>query len=102
LTPLELNHIVQTQLATDLNCTLDDLNGEKDSFVFTIEKDNPGRRPFPRNEKYFEMLSMGMSIVVSASPGILDIAISELSGKSRDEAFSMPLCMGIACIIYLI
>ena len=94
MTKSELLNIVQSQLATDLNCTLDDLNGEKDSFVFTTVKDNPGRRPFPRSEQHFEMLSMGMSIVVSASPSILDIAKSELSGKSRDEAFSMPFVYG--------
>ena len=94
MTLCDLFQIVQSQLATDLNCTLDDLNGEKDSFVFTTVKDNPGRRPFPRSEHHFEMLSMGMSIVVSASPSILDIAKSELSGKSRDEAFSMPFVYG--------
>ena len=69
----EMLHIVQSQLATDMNCKLDDLNGEKDSFVYTITRDNPGRRPFPRSEQHFEMLSMGNSIVVSASPDILAI-----------------------------
>jgi hypothetical protein len=29
-------YIAQTQLAIDLNCMSGDLNGEKDSFVFTI------------------------------------------------------------------
>lgn len=77
-----------------MKCSLDDLNGGKDSFVFTETKDNPGRRPFPRSEQHFEMLSMGKSIVVSASPDILDIVKSELSGKSRDEAFSMPFVYG--------
>jgi GNAT superfamily N-acetyltransferase len=89
-------HIVRKQLATDLNCTPDELDGEKDSFVFKEANDNPGRRPFPRGIRHFEMLSMGNSIVISASPEILDIAKSELSGKSRDEAFSMPFIYGRA------
>jgi len=94
MTKHEMLHIVQSQLATDLNCALDDLNGEKDSFVFTLTQDNPGRRPFPRSEQHFEMLSMGMSIVVSASQDILEIVKPLLSGKSRDEAFSMPFAYG--------
>ena len=94
MTQNDIFHIVQSQLATDLNCTLDDLRGEKDSFIFTTAKDNPGRRPFPRGEQHFEMLSMGMSIIVSVTPGILDITKSELSGKNRDEAFSMPFVCG--------
>ena len=87
-------NIVQSQLATDLNCAPDDLNGEKDSFVFTETQDNPDRRPFPRSEQHFEMLSMGNSIVVSASPDILAIVKPLLDGKSRDEAFSMPFIYG--------
>ena len=50
MTTQEMLCIVQAQLATDLNCKPDDLNGEKDSFVFTEVRDNPGRRPFPRGE----------------------------------------------------
>lgn len=90
----EILRIVQSQLATDLNCTTDDLNVENDSFVFTEARDNPGRRPFPRSEQHFEMLSMGKSIVVSASPDILDIVKPLLNGKARDEAFSMPFVYG--------
>ena len=92
----DLLSIVQRQLATDLNCSADDLNSEKDSFVFTKAKENIGRRPFPRGERHFEMLSMGKAIVVSASPDILDIVKPALSGKDRDEAFSMPFIYGHA------
>jgi len=70
MTKLEMLHTVQTQLATDLNCTPDELNGEKDSFVFTEAKDNPGRRPLPRGEQHFAMLSMGKAIVISATSAI--------------------------------
>lgn len=86
--------LVQSQLTTDMNCTINDLNGEKDSLIFTEVKDNPGRRPFPRSEQHFEMLSMGKSIIVSASPKILEIVKPLLDGKGRDEAFSMPFVYG--------
>ena len=91
---MEILKIVQSQLATDLNCTPDNLNGEKDSFVFTETQDNSGRRPFPRSERHFEMLSMGNSIIVSATQDILDIVKPLLADKSRDEAFSMPFVYG--------
>lgn len=94
MTMHEMLRLVQSQLASDMNCTPNDLNGEKDSFIFTEVKDNLGRRPFPRNEQHFEMLSMGKSIVVSASPKILDIVKPLLVGKGRDEAFSMPFVYG--------
>ena len=86
--------IVQLQLATDLNCIPADLSGEKDSFIFVETRDNLGRRPFPRSERHFEMLSMGKAIVVSASPDILDIVRPLLIVKGRDEAFSMPFVYG--------
>lgn len=94
MTQQEILKIVQLQLATDLNCTPDNLGGEKDSFVFTTAKENPGRRPFPRSEQHFEMLSMGKSIVVTATSDILNIVKPMLDGKSRDEAFSMPFVYG--------
>jgi GNAT superfamily N-acetyltransferase len=94
MTTHEMLRLVQSQLATDMNCTINDLNGEKDSFIFTEVKDNPSRRPFPRSEQHFEMLSMGKSIVVSASPKILEIVKPLLDGKGRDEAFSMPFVYG--------
>jgi len=37
---------------------------------------------------------MGKSIVVSASPGLLDTVRAALADKSRDEAFSMPFVYG--------
>ena len=83
----EMLSIAQSQLAIDLNCVPNDLNGEKDSYVFTKAQENPGRRPFPRSECHFEMLSMGNSIIVSATPDILNIVKPLLDGKTRDEAF---------------
>jgi len=92
----EMLSVVQTQLAIELNCAVQDLTGAKDTMVFTCAKENPGRRPFPRNEQHFEMLTMGNAIVVTASPEILDIVKPQLAGKSRDEAFSMPFVYGHA------
>ncbi|MCL2479535.1 MAG: GNAT family N-acetyltransferase [Treponema sp.] len=94
MTQSQITQIVQSQLAIDLNCTPLDLNGEKDSFVFIAAKENPGRRPFPRSSQHFEMLSMGRSIVVSASADILDIVRPMLNGKNRDDAFFMPFVYG--------
>ena len=90
MTKSEMISIVENQLAIDLNCTVEDLNGEKDSFIFVEAKDNPGRRPFIRKEQYFEMLTMGKSIVVSATPARLKYVKEQLAGKSRDEAYAMP------------
>ena len=94
MTTQEMLNIIRSQLTTDLNCTPDDLNGETDSFVFTEVRNNPGRRPFPRGERHFEMYSMGTSVVVSASPDILEIVKPLLEGKTRDEAFNMSFVEG--------
>ena len=98
MTKDKMLHLVQTQLAIDLNCTADDLNGEKDSFVFVQARDNLGRRPFPRGPQHFEMLTMGRAIVVSATPDILAIVQSALADKNRDEAFTMPFVDGLALL----
>lgn len=95
MTQEEMLFIVQTQLAIDLNCSIDDLNGEKDSIVFVEAKENPGRRPFPRKARYFEILSMGKSIVVSATPERLLIAKTLMQGKNRDTVFSLPFIRGL-------
>jgi len=94
MTKQEMHASVQAQLAIDLNCTVEDLNGEQDSIIFTQAKENPGRRPFPRGAQHFEMLTMGKAIIVSASPDILAIVKPALLGKDRDEAFSMPFIYG--------
>jgi GNAT superfamily N-acetyltransferase len=92
--------IVQQQLAIDLNCTVEQLNEEKDSLVFVLAQENPCRRPFPRGAQHFDMLTMGSAIVVSATADILDIVQPALAGKDRDEAFSMPFVYGHA-LLYL-
>lgn len=90
----EMLRLVQAQLAIDLNCTPADLNGETDSFVFTQIQDHPGRRPFPRREQHFEMLTMGRSIVVSTTAELMPLVTAQVAGKSRDEAFSLPFVYG--------
>jgi len=96
MTQKDIIRIVQEQLTVDLNCRLNDLNSDKDVFVFTKVKDNPGRRPFPRDERHFEMATMGRATVISASPCILDVIKPMLEGKNRDEGFSMPFVYGHA------
>lgn len=93
MTQKQMLNIVQTQLAIDLNCSIDDLNGEKDNIIFVEAKENPGRRPFPRKERFFEIVSMGNSIVVSATPERLSIAKSQMLGK--DRVFSLPFIRGL-------
>ncbi len=90
MTKSEMLSIVKTQLAIDLNCTFDDLDGEKDSFIFVEAKNNPGRRQFIRGEQFFEMLTMGKAIIVSATPARMKYVKEQLAGKSRDEAYAMP------------
>jgi GNAT superfamily N-acetyltransferase len=92
MTTKEMLHIVQSQLATDLNCSPDDFN--KDGFVFCEAKENPGRRPFPRGERHFEMYTMGSAVIVSATPDILPYLREQLDGKDNYEAFSMPFVYG--------
>jgi len=95
MTHSEMLFIVQSQLAIDLNCSIDDLNGEKDSIIFVEAQENPGCRPFPRKARYFEILSMGKSIVVSATPERLLIAKAQMEGENRDSIFSLPFIRGL-------
>jgi GNAT superfamily N-acetyltransferase len=88
----DIETAVRAQLATDLNCAPDDF--DRDGFVFCESKDNPGRRPFPRGERHFEMLTMGGAVIVSATPDILPYIRKQLDGKTRDEAYSMPFIYG--------
>ena len=88
--PPNILSLVQSQLAIDLNCTTADLNSEPGTIIFTTARDHPNRRPFPRGEQHFEILSMGKSIVVCASPELLAVIQPALAGKTRDEAFAVP------------
>jgi len=90
----EMTDLLQTQLAIDLNCTVDDLNGEQDSVVFVEAKENPGCRRRSTHERSFDVLSMGKSIIVSATPGRLAIAKALMQGKDRDAIFSLPIIRG--------
>ena len=85
--------LVKAQLAIDLNCAPEDFG--KDELVFCEAKENPGRRPFSRNESHIDMLTMGTGGVVSATPDILPYVKEQLSGKTRDEAFNMHFVSGM-------
>jgi len=90
----EMTDLLQSQLAIDLNCTVYDLNGEQDSVVFVAAKENPGRRRLPLSERSFDILSMGKSIIVSATPERLAIVKALMQGKDRDAIFSLPIIRG--------
>lgn len=83
---------VRGQLAIDLNCLPDDF--DRNGFVFCQARNNPGRRPFPRDARHFDMLTMGGAIIVSATPDILPFLRDQLDGKSRDDAYAMPFVYG--------
>jgi hypothetical protein len=80
------------QLAIDLNCSTGDFS--RKGIVFCEAKENRDRRPFPRGERHFDMVTMGSSAVVSATTNILPYLREQLEGKTRDEAFDMPFVCG--------
>ena len=83
---------VREQLAVDLNCLPVDF--DHDGILFFQSKENPGRRPFLRGDRHFDMLTTGNGIIVSATADILPFLKNELEGKNREEAFEMPFVYG--------
>ena len=96
MTNAEMWNIVLAQLACDLNCSVEQLLGAKDTFEFVPFQANPGRRPFPfqKNENDIQMLSVGHSIVVSAQQPVLSLIQKKMELLSRDDAFWMPFVRG--------
>ena len=84
--------VIKAQLAIDLNCSLDDF--DKEGLVFCEAKENPGRRPFPRESTHFEMLTMGGAIIVSATANLLPYLKWQLKGLNRESAFAQPFVCG--------
>jgi GNAT superfamily N-acetyltransferase len=95
MTQKEMLLKVQTQLALELNCAVADLSCENEEVIFVDAKENPGRRPFPRKERHFDIVSMGKAIVVSATPERLEIAKAQMQGRDRDSIFTLPLIRGL-------
>jgi GNAT superfamily N-acetyltransferase len=89
---MNIPSIVRAQLAVDLNCSPDDF--DRDGFTFCESRENHGRRPFPRGDSHFEMLTMGNGIIVSATQDILPYVREQLEGKTRDDAFNMLFVNG--------
>jgi GNAT superfamily N-acetyltransferase len=92
MTQNQMFAIVRRQLAVDLNCSPGDF--DRDGIVFCQAKDNPGRRPFPREERHFEMVTMGGAVIVTATPDILPYIKEQLQGKTRDDAFAASFVHG--------
>jgi len=93
MTSNDMMAVVREQLAVDLNCLADDFN--RDGFVFCEANENPGRRPFPRGERHFEMLTIGKAVIVSTTQDLMPYVREQLDGKSRDDAFNMPFVYGV-------
>lgn len=96
MTNAKMAGLAKIQLALDMNCQTRDFDGDADSFVFVLARENLGRRPFPRAEHHLEMLTMGGATVVSATPELLARAKQALAGKNRDDAFAAPFVQGHA------
>ena len=88
----EILSLVRAQLAIDLNCSPEDF--DREGFIFSEPAENPGRRPFPRGKRHFEMYTLGKGVIVSATMDILPFIKEQLHGKNRDEAFEMPFVHG--------
>ncbi len=94
MTTAEMHAALRAQLAIDMNCAPDDF--DRDGILFFETRDNPGRRPFPRGERVFEILTLGKAIVVTATPDILPFLRDQLRDRFRDDAFSLPFVFGQA------
>jgi len=79
-----------SRLERSAACAVEVTGSEKDSIIFVEARENSGCRPFPRKARYFEILSTGRSIVVSATPERLLIDKTQMQGKNRDTVFSLP------------
>ena len=100
MTQKDILQIAQKQLSIDLNCSPEDLMNQHDQIIFTDVKNNPGRRPFPREEQHFEMATMGRAVIVTATPDIMATIKPMLAGKNHYEAFSMPfVCWHTLCYL---
>ena len=65
----EMIQQVKKQLAIDLNCVVTDF--DQPGICFCPALDLPGRRPFPRKNPVFDMVTFGIGTIVSASERLL-------------------------------
>lgn len=87
----EMIQQVKKQLAIDLNCVVTDF--DQPGICFCPALDLPGRRPFPRKNPVFDMVTFGIGTIVSASERLLPRLRQQLGGLDRDSLWSQPfLC----------
>ena len=87
----EMIQQVKKQLAIDLNCVVTDF--DQPGICFCPALDLPGRRPFPRKNPVFDMVTFGMGTIISASERLLPRLRQQLGGLDRDSLWSQPfLC----------
>ena len=82
----EMIQQVKKQLAIDLNCVVTDF--DQPGICFCPALDLPGRRPFPRKNPVFDMVTFGMGTIVSASERLLPRLRQQLGGLDRDSLWS--------------
>lgn len=88
----KIKEIVRAQLAIDYGCAPDDF--DKEGILFTRALQREGRRPFSWFTPRLDMITMGKSVVITASDDVMPQIKEQLVGKTRDEAFSMPFAVG--------
>ena len=87
----EMIQQVKKQLAIDLNCVVTDF--DQPGICFCPALDLPGRRPVPRKNPVFDMVTFGIGTIVSASERLLPRLRQQLGGLDRDSLWSQPfLC----------
>ncbi|CUH95642.1 hypothetical protein P22_1716 [Propionispora sp. 2/2-37] len=77
-------NIVKEQLSKKLNCSIDAFDKDGTLFIANDQKEYP----------FLEIITMGKSVIISASSNILPKVKPLLVEKSRDEIFEFPFIYG--------
>lgn len=77
---------IKKVLSADFSCNIDDF--DKTESIFTILKENPGRRNFPYKENGFSIMTMGKSVIVTAGEAHYQWIKNNLNEISREEFLS--------------
>ena len=89
----EMMNIVFNQLAIDYNCTVEDFY--KDSVIITKAVKQEGRRKLPFLSPRCEVITVGNSAVVNASPDVFSFVQKRLKDKSRYDAMNASFVYGV-------
>lgn len=89
MTKNEMMQIVYQQLAVDYNCNPEDFLS--DEIVFTVAKQNKGRRAVPFIEPRLEIVTFGRGLVVNCSSNIMDYVKKQFQNKSKIQIINSSL-----------